>query len=327
MITRCKLCFTNKTEKIFTNDFFNKNIDVFRCNGCGFVFLDRVIDENFLDEFYLDRYRIHGRYNQEDFLSKFFLDEASKIFIDMAERRRIRMIKTYFKKENKILDVGCTEGDFLTHANRFGSVYGLEVSEYLRGVAKSKGINILGRRITDLNPVQQKFDIMTYFHVLEHLADPIQELINVKKYLTDNGLVICEVPFIPCHKLMSEQEQSLYLNDCHLNHFNESSIKKFIELTGYRVLELKILQFKRTLASRLYEKSNPHYLHPSFTTLYKTKVSLPQKVFSLFSALELALAYFLGFNVFKSYKSTVDKKFKLDFTNEIFFVLKPKAGT
>ena len=321
------MCSGNKTEKFFANNFFKKNIGVFRCNDCGFVFLDRIIDENLLDKFYSEKYRMHGQFGRRNFFVRLFLNQASKVLINMIERRRIRMIKKYLilKKENKILDLGCTEGDFLTHANQFGSVYGLEVSNYLREVAKSKGINILGRKTADLDPTQ-KFDTITYFHVLEHLTNPVGELISIRKHIADDGLVICEVPLTPHHGLMSKEELNMYFNGCHLNHFSESSIEKFIELTGYEVLELKVLQFKCTLARRLYSKSNPHYLHPCFATLYKAKVSLPQKVFSLLSALELTLKYLLGFNVFESYESTTDKEFKLDLTNEIFFVLKPKTG-
>lgn len=323
-MSKCKICLNPKVIKIYTNVFFKKKVSVLRCRSCGFIFLEDILTEKFINKYYESIYVIHGRFGFINSLKKSLFTIMSKILIDMLERRRLEMVMEYFgdNKKVRILDIGCTEGDFLKKVQPFADTYGTEVSASLSMIAKNKGVKIVGKYLKDVSP-NEKFDIITYFHVLEHLVDPIKELNNAKKYLKTNGIIICEFPFTPSDFKNNKWRLSYHFNDCHLNHFNELSTKLMINKCNFEILEFCILQFKSTLSKKFNTKSNAHYLYPTFHELYGMKVPLDLKISSLFSAFELALRYIFGENVFMAYNNTYKSKFRLDLTNEIFFVIRP----
>lgn len=93
---------------------------------------------------------------------------------------------------SEILDFGCGNGDFLSLTKEIskrsvGLEINIENTEYLNSIG-IKCVNKLSELSGD------KFDLITLNHVLEHLNDPINILIELQKYLKDDGNIIIEVP-------------------------------------------------------------------------------------------------------------------------------------
>ncbi len=100
-----------------------------------------------------------------------------------------------YRKTNKILDVGCGRGFFLTQAKKRGwEVYGTEYSPKAVELCASNGIDMkTGKLSTDLFNIKD-FDIITSFEVLEHINNPNEELKHINNLLRKGGLFYCTTP-------------------------------------------------------------------------------------------------------------------------------------
>jgi 2-polyprenyl-3-methyl-5-hydroxy-6-metoxy-1,4-benzoquinol methylase len=90
-----------------------------------------------------------------------------------------------------LLDVGCGDGAFLAYCNRrLERVVGVETNDKARAIAANKGLTIFD----SLDSVQERFDVITLWHVLEHLPNPKEVIVTLSKLLNDNGVILIAVP-------------------------------------------------------------------------------------------------------------------------------------
>lgn len=107
-------------------------------------------------------------------------------------RQKINTIRKLGYFRGTLLDIGAGTGDFLALAQRQGfGVSGVEPNAKARALAAKKGIS-LHRELSHLPP--KKFDIITLWHVLEHLPDLREQLARITALLQDNGLLLVAVP-------------------------------------------------------------------------------------------------------------------------------------
>lgn len=102
--------------------------------------------------------------------------------------------------------------------------------------------------------INEQFDIITLFHVLEHLHDPISTLKQLKRLLKPNGKIIIEVPS------SNDALLTLYESDefakftywsCHLYLYNEWTLKKMVGKSNFKIYYIKQIQ-RYTLANHLH---------------------------------------------------------------------------
>ena len=123
---------------------------------------------------------------------------------------------------SKILDFGCGKGGFiqLTQEVSKRSV-GVELNKVNREYINDIGIQCVNH-LSELN--NEKFDLITLNHVFEHLNDPVNILIELKKYLKSDGIIIIEVP---------------HARDLLLETFNLESFKDFIFWSEHLILHTR----------------------------------------------------------------------------------------
>ena len=94
--------------------------------------------------------------------------------------------------KSSILDVGCGSGAALLFLNQIGfeNLWGVDLF-IPNDIAYSNGVRILKKSIDDL---AQKFDIVTFQHSFEHMADPREVLRSVHRILSDDGLCVIRIP-------------------------------------------------------------------------------------------------------------------------------------
>jgi SAM-dependent methyltransferase len=99
----------------------------------------------------------------------------------LDKSRRINFLKELiiFDPKKSILDFGCVNGEMLEILKtEFANVMGLEPDVGAKDLAISRGFNVVGA-INELKVVNLKFDFITLFHVIEHIYDPIDLLIEI----------------------------------------------------------------------------------------------------------------------------------------------------
>jgi 2-polyprenyl-3-methyl-5-hydroxy-6-metoxy-1,4-benzoquinol methylase len=97
--------------------------------------------------------------------------------------------------EVKLLDIGCAYGSFLNVARQYCSVTGADISKHAVDIARNRlpGVTILHSDILGLR-LDQKFDVITCFDILEHVPQIEAALDHIKNLLSDNGILVLSVP-------------------------------------------------------------------------------------------------------------------------------------
>jgi len=110
---------------------------------------------------------------------------------------RIKIVFSWLRPVNTLLDVGCGRGNFTAVlARRAVNTYGVDVSAVEVGEARLKYPGIFFAQATAENlPFEDKiFDAISFLEVLEHVEDESQAISEIKRVLKDGGQVLISVP-------------------------------------------------------------------------------------------------------------------------------------
>ena len=153
------------------------------------------------------------------------------------EQRRFNYIKSKIKNKT-LLDFGCGAGNFLSAAKKSAKkVAGLEV--------RKQYIDLLSdqfKMYDSVETVDEKFDFITLFHVLEHIPNQIETLKNLKKILKKNGKLIIEVPHANDVLLNLKTFRNFTLWSEHLVLHTKFSLSKYLNVAGYKLDKFMFVQ-------------------------------------------------------------------------------------
>lgn len=146
----------------------------------------------------------------------------------------------------RALDVGCAGGYFgRTLKERFGcEVWGIEPNEDAASNAKANIDHVVNDIFTDKTDLKgQKFDVVFFNDVLEHLVDPVGALKVARTHLNDTGCVVASIPnilhFETLYKIIKERdwkyEEAGVMDKTHLRFFTKKSMIRMFEESGFRV--------------------------------------------------------------------------------------------
>lgn len=156
--------------------------------------------------------------------------------------RRVKAIKNLVDENsvNSILDFGCGAGEMLEvfSSNLKIEIMGLEPETNARVEAQNRGFEVL-KSISEFVNNSQKFDLVTLFHVIEHLYDPINILIELKNIMASGGVLIIETPNSQ-DALISLYESDAFRNFTYWSHhpylYSNKSIEILLQSAGYEIL-------------------------------------------------------------------------------------------
>lgn len=216
-------------------------------------------------------------YESEDYLSHD--DDKKGIFaaayrlaksINLKSKKRI----LYKNQSNlrSILDIGCGTGDFLDSLPDDLQKTGVEVSTKAAQIAAKKGLKIMG----DINEVKTQFDVISLWHVLEHLHDLTPTLVTINSYLKKEGLLIIAVPNYSSYDAQHYKEfWAAYDVPRHLYHFTKEDIKRLAEhhdMAVVKILPQYLDAYYVSLLSEKYKGSKLGLLrafyHATLSNLY-----------------------------------------------------------
>jgi len=231
------------------------------CKDCKLVFLNKThhISNNF--------YEKSGMHEQTNITIKQWLKQSKT-----DDLRRFKALKNTISGKD-ILDVGCGAAGFLLIAKeKANSCSGVEPERRIRKYYLKKI-----RIFKSLNQVNKKYDVITLFHVLEHLKNPVKILKSLKKISKKNAKIIIEVPnsddaLLSIYKSKPFQNFTYWSN--HLYLFNNDTLQKIVQKSGLRILKLLNIQrypFSNTLYWLLNKKPNGHIKFTQFNDVMLNK--------------------------------------------------------
>jgi 2-polyprenyl-3-methyl-5-hydroxy-6-metoxy-1,4-benzoquinol methylase len=217
----------------------NPNIEVLECTSCGLVFLSHS------SHIYEGFYESSKMHNNETADIEMWLEETER-----DDERRYYWLG-HLLENKSVLDFGCGAGGFLLRARKIASrVAGVEPEVRLISYFHEKGINIF----PNIDKIDGSYDIITLFHVLEHIPDPITIMRQLSKRLNQGGQLIIETPNA------NDALLTLYQNEafshftywsCHLFVFTGSTLLRIAEKAGLKLNYIKQIQ-RYSLANHLY---------------------------------------------------------------------------
>jgi len=224
---RCNLCGEDKFKIVEDEE---KPYYVLKCLHCGLVFVDPVPDMSYLATHY-----------DESYYADWMAAQQTKR-LKMWERRLKSIEKA--SQKGRLLDVGCATGDFLQQAQNSGwEIRGTEFSPYAAAYARDNlKADIFCGHLVDAHYDDSFFDVVTFWHVLEHVTDPTGYLQEAHRILKPAGLLVVAVPNVNdypmqiAYRIVKGRPLKLFSKDdreIHLFHFSADTLRTYLQKTGF----------------------------------------------------------------------------------------------
>jgi len=210
-------------------------------------------------------------YESEDYIShsntnKTFIDKVYQRVRSFTIKKKVKLINSFNGEEKTILDIGAGTGDFLLACkNNNWKITGIEPNENARAIANSKinkkdsNSKIFDKVEDVLNNTQssnsKNFDVITMWHVLEHVPNLTEYISQLKSLLKPNGTLIIAVPnFKSYDATYYKKFWAAYDVPRHLWHFSRKSIADLFRKEKMEVVKMLPMKFDSYYVSLLSEK-------------------------------------------------------------------------
>jgi len=210
--------------------------------------------------------KLPSYYESVDYIShtdgnKSFFEKMYQFVKSIALKNKLNLINSESQR-GKILDIGAGVGDFLSVAKKDGwEIIGVEPSEKAKAIAKNKGVTFV-ESINDLE--NNSFDVITMWHVLEHVPDLENQIKELKRLIKPSGTIIIAVPnFNSFDAKYYGSFWAAYDVPIHLWHFSKTAIKKLFakeNLELQKVLPMKFDSFYVSLLSEKYKTGKMNFI-------------------------------------------------------------------
>lgn len=208
-------------------------------------------------------------YKTEDYIShtdskRNLLEKAYHVVRNISLKRKLKLINSFESEEKNLLDVGCGTGDFLKVAQLNNwQVSGIEPNEQARQIANQKTNNMVFETEQLSNFKKHSFDVISLWHVLEHLPKLHEHISILKNLLKVNGTLLIAVPNHASYDAKYyENFWAAYDVPRHLWHFNQTSISKLFESNNMQVVKTHPMKFDAYYVSLLSEKYKSGFMNP-----------------------------------------------------------------
>jgi len=205
-------------------------------------------------------------YESEDYISHTDGQRTlfEKIYQVVKTKNISDKVKLITKKNNgtgSLLDIGCGTGDFLAAAASIGwKTKGFEPNTKARNLALSKNIEL----VTATAELEEaSFDVITMWHVLEHVPDVVAQIAELNRLLKPGGTIIIAVPnFKSFDANYYKQYWAAFDVPRHLWHFSKTAIKKLFADQSLVLKSVEPLTFDSYYVSLLSEKYKTGAMNP-----------------------------------------------------------------
>lgn len=241
---KCPLCKSQNTRPLFKsyNRHGRHDIDkkdkfqVMRCNECDVVFLaDIEINDRYYEKYYDTGYYDGGLNENAGIVQKAV--HALESWSTKQKEKNLLKYAPSRKQKIKILDVGCGSGKFLSSLDpKKFEKYGIEINKEGIELSRKKGLHVYDKDITAIDFGKKKFDIITLWHVEEHLIDPIGVFKKIHDVLADDGILLSATPNTGSLGFKKGKAKWFHLDSPrHLMLFNIKSTQYICDRTDFKI--------------------------------------------------------------------------------------------
>lgn len=210
--------------------------------------------------------KLPSYYESVDYIShtdgnKSLFEKMYQFVKSIALKNKLKLINSQSQK-GRILDIGAGVGDFLSVCKNDGwQIIGIEPSDKAKAIAKNKGVSFVDN-LSELE--SNSFDVITMWHVLEHVPDLENQIKELKRLIKPTGTVIIAVPnFKSFDASYYSNFWAAYDVPIHLWHFSKTAIQKLFakeKLELVKVLPMKFDSFYVSLLSEKYKTGKMNFI-------------------------------------------------------------------
>lgn len=255
---RCPLCSSEHLRHRFNVDAF----DIDRCHSCTLTFVRQKLSYSDLESYYQSSDSVYE-------------DPSNTTNLDYYFLRLKRLLDRQFPSGGRLLDVGCSRGQFLDLLQGWDA-YGIELSASDAAFAQRRhGSRIHQGTLADYPSSGLRFDVITLQDSFDHMPDPYQVLHRCRSLLRPGGCLVIKVHDISClYARRTGRNFYAILPPYHLFYYSEKTLLRLLEASGFQLL------LSRHIGHRLFLKTIPYRLARGkasgfFYMLYKVLDKLP----------------------------------------------------
>ncbi|MDR1983894.1 MAG: class I SAM-dependent methyltransferase [Prevotellaceae bacterium] len=258
-IQKCPICSSIKIKPEFVcKDYLtsNENFDVYMCQQCEFLFTNNFPSNNSIGKYYDNPKYISHSDTKQGFINKLYHFVRAYVI-----KRKLNFVcRQAGKKNGKILDIGCGTGYFLNEAKRKGwETAGIEKNEQARKSA-TEHFNLFVKHETHIYEFpKDSFDVITLWHVLEHLEDLSEIMEKIYDLLLSDGIAVIALP--NCSSYDARHYKTYWAGydlPRHLWHFTPKTMELLAKKFNFNIVYKKPMHFDSFYVSILSEKYKRH---------------------------------------------------------------------
>lgn len=229
-----------------------KTFPIWHCGSCTARFTQDIPEKEDIGSYYQsDNYISHSD-TKEGLVNRLYHRIRA---ITLRSKRNLITSQSGLSK-GRLLDIGCGTGAFLHAMKESGwSIQGLEPDPG----AREKAANLYGLDVQPIEALESlspgSFDVITLWHVLEHVYDPSAYVVEFKRLLKPGGLLVVAVPNYTSYDAESYGAfWAAYDVPRHLSHFSPQSMQLLMKKGGLEVKAMKPMWFDSFYVSMLSER-------------------------------------------------------------------------
>lgn len=230
----CPICQVNDTKPYGLFGYRG----IVQCRACGLIYVNPQVELSNTRTYFQTEYVRDAQ----------FLDRELGAWRLETWEREARMI-TKRKPPGRILDVGCSGGDFMSIlAALKWDCYGVEPSQISLDRARRRGFHVYEGLLSEIAfPQNEVFDVVTYLDAFPFSATPGEDLETLYRLLKSDGLLLIEIPGLayrmirnigPVSLIQYGRWSHLSPDSRHLFYFSTPTLAKLLRQHGFEIQQI-----------------------------------------------------------------------------------------
>lgn len=253
-----------------------------RCEVCGGHFISHQIEASYPQVYF------------EQNLKPSLIARIAMPLLDFFYYLRFKRIKKILKNKTnaKVLDYGCGAGKLVEILIKKGiNATGFEPSKGARNITQKKNLPVYG----EVKFTEGGYDLIMFWHSLEHISNPLEVMRKIKSYLAENGKIMIAVPNAASFEAyIGRRNWFHYLYPLHRVQFTSRAIKLMLKKIGLKITEIDFFNPEHTVSGLI--QTFLHFFMPKYAfygAISHRQINIPveKAIFFVFPSLILLIIF------------------------------------
>lgn len=233
----CPLCASSAITQFLEvkdHSISQEHFAIWQCGDCGFTFTQDAPAPEAIAPYYQGEEYISHSDNKEGIVNQLYHKAR-----DFMLGRKHQLVNR-LANGKRLLDIGTGTGYFLDYMQRKGyTVTGVEIDEDARNYGAQKfGVTIHAPAFLKGEAENGSYDVITLWHVLEHLYTPLEDLQSSNALLAADGVLVIAVPNLTSKDAKHYgADWAAYDVPRHLWHFSPATMQQLTAKAGFKIIE------------------------------------------------------------------------------------------